>query len=131
MKGLTTISSHFSVKETIDRLALTLQSNNWNVFARIDHAAHALKKGLHLRPTELIIFGNPQIGTLLMQDQQTIGIDLPVKALAWQDESDKVWLSYTEISWLKDKHKLSDKSQPAINAIETSIIQACTTAAEG
>jgi len=80
------LKATISVKETIDRVASIVQSKGLTVFARIDHADNAAKQGLQLRPTELIIFGNPKVGTVLMQDKQTSGIDLPVKALAWQDE---------------------------------------------
>ena len=100
MNGLTTIPSDFSVQETIDRLAAMVTSKGLSIFARIDHAANAGQAGLTLRPTYLIIFGNPKAGTPLMQDNQVSGIDLPVKALAWQDEAGKVWLTYNEASWL-------------------------------
>lgn len=70
MNGLTTATSDFTVKETIDRMVSIIEAQDWHLFARIDHAAHARKKGLTLRPTELILFGNPVIGTLLMQDCQ-------------------------------------------------------------
>ena len=82
MAGLITIQSDYSVKETIDRLTTIVESKELNVFLRVDHANNAAKQGLQLRPTELIIFGNPKAGTVLMQDNQTAGIDLPVKALA-------------------------------------------------
>lgn len=128
MNGLITIPSDFPVKETIDRLASNLEAEGWNIFARIDHAAHALRQGLQLRPTELVIFGNPKVGTSLMQDKQTSGIDLPMKAVAWQDEAGKVWLTYNEMHWLSDRHGLSDQSRSAIKAIEEMVVQSCTAA---
>ncbi len=128
MTGLITISSEFSVKETIDRLASIVQSKGLTVFVRIDHAANALENGLQLRPTELIIFGNPKGGTPLMQDKQPSGIDLPVKALAWQDESGKAWLTYNETAWLKDRHSLTDNSNQAIKAIKDGMTMVCTAA---
>ena len=74
------------------------------VFARIDHAAGAASVGMALRPTELLIFGNPKGGTPLMQDRQTAGIDLPVKALAWEDADGKTWLSYNDADWIAARH---------------------------
>lgn len=118
MKGLITIQSGYSVKETIDRIASIVQSKGLTVFARIDHAENALKQGLQLRPTELIIFGNPQAGTVLMQDKQTSGIDLPVKALAWQDEAGKIWLTYNDTRWIADRHELTEKSKSVVKAME-------------
>jgi uncharacterized protein (DUF302 family) len=79
-------------------------SKGITVFARIDHAAGARTVGLALRPTELLIFGHPKAGTPLMQTHQTIGIDLPLKVLAWEDAAGKVWLSYDEPGWLAARH---------------------------
>jgi len=117
MNGIITIQSCFPVKETISRLISIIESRGMTVFARIDHADNAIKQGLMLRPTELIIFGNPKAGTLLMQDKQISGIDLPLKALAWQDEQDKIWLSYNDTNWIAERHALSTKSDPIIKAI--------------
>lgn len=118
MKGLLSIQSDYSVKETIDRLVSIVASKGLTVFVRIDHATNAEKQGIQIRPTELIIFGNPKAGTVLMQDKQTAGIDLPVKALAWQDETGKVWLTYNDTKWMADRHGLTDKSNPTLKAIE-------------
>jgi uncharacterized protein (DUF302 family) len=118
VNGLTTIPSDFPVEETIDRLAAIVTSKGLSVFARIDHAANADQVGLSLRPTYLIIFGNPKAGTPLMQENQVSGIDLPVKALAWQDEAGKVWLTYNEASWLAGRHHLSEKTATVVKAIE-------------
>lgn len=118
MKGLITTQSNYSVKETIDRIASTVESKGLTVFLRIDHSGNAAKQGLHIRPTELIIFGNPKAGTVLMQDKQTAGIDLPVKALAWEDEAGKVWLTYNDIKWLADRHDLTENSAIILKAIE-------------
>jgi uncharacterized protein (DUF302 family) len=98
--GLTTIPSHYGAKETADRLEAEIRAKGMVVFARIDHAAGAAQAGLALGPTEVLIFGNAKAGTPLMQSNQTIGIDLPLKALVWQDASGKVWLSYNEPSWI-------------------------------
>ena len=116
--GLVTVASRFSVRETIDRLATAATSAGLLVFARIDHAANAVQAGMELRPTELLIFGNPKGGTPLMQDKQTAGIDLPVKALAWEDEEGTVWLTYNEAKWLASRHELGTRSKDAVEGIE-------------
>jgi uncharacterized protein (DUF302 family) len=117
MIGLTTIPSDFSVAETIQRIASFVEAKGLTVFSRIDHARNAIQQGLQLRPTELIIFGNPNAGTVLMQDKQTSGIDLPVKALAWEDESGKVWLTYNDPNWIAERHALTARSAHTIRAI--------------
>ena len=102
--GLTAVKSPYSVKETIDRLESAAKARSLVIFVRIDHAAGAQKVGRTLRPTELLIFGNPQGGTPLMECAQSAGIDLPLKALAWQDESGQVWLGYNEPQFLAVRH---------------------------
>ena len=89
--GLITISCRHPVKETMDRLERELTDRGIVIFARIDHAGGAASVGLTLRPTELIVFGNPKAGTPLMQKAQTIGIDLPLKILSWEDSEGKTW----------------------------------------
>lgn len=116
-KGLVTVESRFGVRETIDRLAEAIQGAGLIVFARINHAAGARDIGASLRPTELLIFGNPKGGTPLMQDRQTAGIDLPVKALAWEDDRGKVWLTYNSAEWIADRHDLGAPSHEAVAAI--------------
>ncbi len=115
--GLVTIASHHSVKATIDRLEASLGIKNITVFARIDHAGGAHSVGLELRPTELLIFGHPRGGTALMQSRQTIGIDLPLKALAWEDEGGQVWLTYNDLGWLATRHDLAAAVAPAVDAL--------------
>ncbi|MER8731429.1 DUF302 domain-containing protein [Mesorhizobium sp. M0018] len=115
--GLITVQSRFGVAETIDRLVGTVERAGLLVFARIDHAAGARIVEASLRPTQLLIFGNPKGGTPLMQDRQLAGIDLPVKALAWEDEQGKVWLSYNDAHWLAERHGLGDASRNAVAAI--------------
>ena len=95
----------------MDRLETEIRTKGMEVFARIDHAANAADAGLNLRPTELIIFGNARGGTPLMQSAQTIGIDLPLKALVWQDASGKTWISYNEPSWIAQRHGVT-KAEP-------------------
>jgi len=104
--GLITIASGFSVKETIVRLASTVTAKGMTVFGRVDHAANATQVGMPLRPTELLIFGNAKGGTPLMQANQTIGIDLPLKALAWEDSTGKVWVTTNDPAWLARRHGL-------------------------
>jgi uncharacterized protein (DUF302 family) len=115
--GLTTIASAHSVPETIDRLVAAITPLGMNVFARIDHAEGAAKVGIPLRPTQLLLFGNPKGGTPLMQDKQTAGIDLPLKALAWEDAGGKVWLTYDEAAWIAHRHGLGATSAAAVTAI--------------
>jgi uncharacterized protein (DUF302 family) len=114
VEGLTTIPSHFAPKETMDRLETEIGERGMNVFARIDHAAGAAEAGLTLRPTELIIFGNALGGTPLMQSVQTVGIDLPLKALVWQDAAGKTWISYNEPAWIAQRHRVVD-AEPVVN----------------
>src|SRR5437773_9279811 len=113
MEDLTSIQSQFNPKETMDRLEAEIRARGMTVFARIDHAAGAAEVGLTLRPTELIIFGNARGGTPLMQSVQTVGIDLPLKALVWEDAGGKTWLSYNELSWIAQRHGIIN-SQPVI-----------------
>jgi uncharacterized protein (DUF302 family) len=115
--GLTTIASAHAVKATIDRLESAVKEKGMRVFARIDHAAGAMAAGLKLRSTELLIFGNAKGGTPLMQSQQTIGIDLPLKALAWEDADGKAWLAYNEPTWLAARHGLSEQATEVAKAL--------------
>jgi uncharacterized protein (DUF302 family) len=115
--GLIALSSRHTVKETIDRLAAALAAKGIAVFARIDHGAGAASVGMALRPTELLIFGSPKGGTPLMQSRQSIGIDLPLKMLAWQDEAGKTWLAYNDISWLAQRHGLGAEAEPALDGL--------------
>jgi uncharacterized protein (DUF302 family) len=115
--GLTTIPSSYGPKETMDRLEAEIKAKGMTVFARIDHAAGAAQAGLSLRSTEVLIFGNAKAGTPLMQSNQTIGIDLPLKALVWQDADGKVWLSYNEPSWLAQRHGLAAGTQATVAAM--------------
>ncbi len=104
-EGLVSVKSAHAVKVTADRLETVLQSKGMKVFQRIDHAAGAASVGNSLRPTELIIFGNPKIGSQLMLCSQSIAIDLPQKALIWEDANGQVWLSYNDPGYLTRRHK--------------------------
>ena len=111
MEGLTTIPSSLGPKETMDRLVAEIRAKGMNVFARIDHAAGAAEVGLKLRPTKLILFGNALGGTPLMQSIQTVGIDLPLKVLVWQDAQGKTWVSYNEPRWIAQRHGVTSTEQ--------------------
>jgi uncharacterized protein (DUF302 family) len=108
MEGFTTIPSSLGPKETMDRLDAEIRAKGLTIFAQIDHTAGAAEVGLKLRPTQLIIFGNARGGTPLMQSVQTIGIDLPLKALVWQDAAGKTWISYNEPRWIVQRHGLAN-----------------------
>lgn len=105
--GMVNIPSDFPVTETADRLEDILQKKGMTVFNRIPHSAGAAKVGIELRDTELLIFGNPKVGSPLMQCQQSAAIDLPQKALIWQDQEGKVWISYNDPGYLKSRHNIS------------------------
>ncbi|WP_215542476.1 DUF302 domain-containing protein [Amycolatopsis sp. CA-230715] len=119
--GMITIASGWSVRETTDRLETAVTGAGLFVFARIDHAGNAARAGFELRPTELLIFGNPKGGTPLLRDNQTSGIDLPVKALAWQDEAGRTWLTYNDARWIAARHGLGAGSEQAVEAIEAGL----------
>ena len=102
--GLVTCISKFGPKETMDRLAAAVTTRGISIMARIDHAAAAAEIGMELRPTEVLIFGNPRAGTPLMQAVQTVGIDLPLKALVWQDEGGTTRLAYNDPQWPAQRH---------------------------
>jgi uncharacterized protein (DUF302 family) len=124
--GLVTIRSDSGPAETMDRLEAAVKEKGLTVFARIDHAAGAEEVGLPLRPTSVLIFGNAKGGTPLMQSVQTIGIDLPLKALVWEDASGVTWLSYNDPSWLAKRHGLAhgtDAVASALAAVEGAIVK--------
>ena len=118
--GIISIKSSHDVKTTVDRLENKLREKGMTVFIRINHAEGAQKVGKKLRPTELIIFGNPKVGTPLMQCGQSVGIDLPQKALIWQDESGQVWLSYNDPKYLANRHSIEECSE-VIKKIEKAL----------
>ena len=128
VEGLTTLSSRFGPKETMERLQAEIRSHGLEVFARIDHAGGARAAGFELRPTELIIFGNARGGTPLMQKSQTAGIDLPLKALVWHDATDKTWISYNEPKWVAARHDLTD-IDAIVSKMTTLLSSICTKAA--
>jgi uncharacterized protein (DUF302 family) len=119
--GLTTIPSSFGPKETMDRLEAEIRAKGMTAFARIDPAAGAAEAGLPLRPTELLIFGSAKAGTPLMQANQAIGIDLPLKALAFEDEAGKVWLAHNDPLWLAQRHGLGAAFSHTIDAMAVTL----------
>ncbi|MBW4430463.1 MAG: DUF302 domain-containing protein [Pelatocladus maniniholoensis HA4357-MV3] len=121
--GIISQPSPYSVTETIDRLAAILQAKGITIFARIDQQAEAEKVGLSLRPTQLLLFGNPQAGTPLMLAEPTIALDLPLKILAWEAADSKVWLSYNDPHYLKQRFSLSDELVKNIAVIASLIEQ--------
>lgn len=105
--GLVKVESNHSVEATADRLVNVLKKKGMTVMARVDHTANAEKVDMTLRPTELVIFGNPKVGTPLMKCSQSTAIDLPQKALIWEDDNGTVWLAYNDPAYLKDRHAIS------------------------
>ncbi len=120
MEGLTSIQSKFGPKETMDRLQAEIRAQGMTVFARIDHAAGASEVGLTLPPTEVIIFGNARGGTPLMQSVQTVGIDLPLKALVWEDAAGTTWLSYNEPGWIAQRHSVAN-AKPVVSKMAAAL----------
>ncbi|NJO34041.1 MAG: DUF302 domain-containing protein [Rhodospirillales bacterium] len=106
---LTTKPSKYAVKETVDRLTAALKEKGITPVARIDHAAAAKTAGLELKPTEVLLFGNPKLGTPLMQTNRHVAIDLPMRVLVWEDDAGKVWIGYTPPSTLKARYKLDGR----------------------
>src|SRR6187200_227871 len=119
--GLITIKSRHGPKETMELLEAAVKAKGLTVFARVDHAAGAAEAGLSLRPTDLLIFGNAKGGTPLMQSDQTVGIDLPLKALVWQDASGDTWLSYNDPSWIAKRHGLGREADATVNAMSAAL----------
>jgi uncharacterized protein (DUF302 family) len=105
----------------VQRLVDRAQSEGLHVFARVDHAAAAHDVGLELRPTVLVLVGHPRGGTALMQDQQTAGIDLPAKALVWEDDEGRVWLGYNDPGWISRRHGLSAATAPRVVGISNGL----------
>jgi uncharacterized protein (DUF302 family) len=119
--GLTTRPSAWSQQETLARAADAIAAKGLTLMARIDHAAGAQAVGLSLRPTEVLIFGNPKSGTPLMQANQTVGIDLPLKILVWQDAEARVFLSYNDPAWLALRHGLGEEGAGTVKAMTAAL----------
>jgi uncharacterized protein (DUF302 family) len=126
--SLVTLESRYSAPQTAERLTAEIEKRGMSVFARIDHAAAARAAGMALRPTEVLLFGNPRAGTPLMQAEQTIGIDLPLKLLVWEDEGGKVRISYNDPVWLGIRHGLPGSESDRLKGMAGGL-QAIATAA--
>jgi len=116
-EGLVTVRSSFGPQETMSRLEAEVKAKGMMVFTHVDHAAGAAAAGLPLRPTDLLIFGAAKGGTPLMQAMQSIGIDLPLKALVWQDEAGATWLSYNDPAYLARRHGLGESANATVTAM--------------
>jgi uncharacterized protein (DUF302 family) len=116
-EGLVTVKSAFGQDETMQRLEAEVKAKGMTVFAHVDHAAGAAAVGMPLRPTDLLVFGAAKGGTPLMQSMQSIGIDLPLKALVWQDEAGTTWLSYNDPAYLAHRHGLGESTSAPVNAM--------------
>jgi uncharacterized protein (DUF302 family) len=108
IEGLISVPSPYSVTETIDRVVETVEAKGFTIIARVDHAAAASKVDMELAPTELLIFGNPKGGTPLMQCQQVLGLELPLKVLAWEQAPNEVMLSYTDPAFLATRYQVTE-----------------------
>jgi uncharacterized protein (DUF302 family) len=118
--GMVNVQSTFNVEETADRMVSILKEKGMTVFNRIKHSAAAAEVGIELRNTELILFGNPKVGSPLMKCQQSAAIDLPQKALIWEDDQAKVWISYNDPRYLKKRHNITG-CEEVISKIETAL----------
>jgi len=116
--GIVTIASRHSVDETVAKLQQILLAQGVQLFAVIDHSGEAQKVGMEMLPTKLLIFGNPKAGTPLMLASPSIAIDLPLKALVWQDGGGKAWISYNAPQYLRSRHGLPQELVPNIAAME-------------
>jgi uncharacterized protein (DUF302 family) len=107
--GMVHLSSPYSVPETLQRLESVVKAKGLAIFCRVDHSGEAARAGLKMNPTQLLIFGSPKAGTPLMVASPTLAIDLPLKALVWEDEGGKVWVSYNTSEYLKERHNIPDE----------------------
>jgi len=126
--GLITRRSSFGPEETMKRLEAEVKAKGLTVFAHVDHAAGAAVVDMPLRPTDLLIFGSAKGGTPLMQSVQSIGIDLPLKMLVWQDAEGVTWVSYNDPAWLTHRHGLDDSTKATVNVLTAALNAIATTA---
>lgn len=120
-EGMVVTQSAFPVSETVNRLVTALESKGMTVFARIDHASGAAKAGATLAPTELVIFGNPKVGTPLMQCARSAAIDLPQKMLVWEDDDADVWLAYNDPAYLGTRHQITESCSDVLAKVATAL----------
>lgn len=123
-KGIVDRPSNHSVNETVERLKNILQAKGVTLFALVDHSGEAEKVGMKMRPTKLLIFGNPKSGTPVMLAAPSVAIDLPLKILVWEDGSGKVWVSYNSPEYLKERHGLPEELLQNIGVAETLAVKA-------
>jgi uncharacterized protein (DUF302 family) len=116
--GIVDIASHHSVDVTVEKVRTILQAKGVTLFALVDHSAEAEKAGMKMRPTKLLIFGNPKAGTPVMVAAPSIAIDLPLKILVWEDEAGKVWISYNSADYLRGRHDVPAELMQNIAAAE-------------
>jgi uncharacterized protein (DUF302 family) len=116
--GIITIPSNHSVEETIEKLKAILQSKGITLFALIDHSREAARAGMEMRPTKLLIFGNPKGGTPVMLAAPSSAIDLPLKILIWEDVQGKVWVTYNGPMYLQERHNIPTELLPNLSVIE-------------
>jgi uncharacterized protein (DUF302 family) len=120
-QGLITLRSSFGPDETMERLEAAIKARGMTVFAQVDHAAGAAAVGMSLAPTNLLVFGAAKGGTPLMEAVQTIGIDLPLKALVWRDAAGVTWLSYNDPAWLAKRHGLGSEVEAPLKAMSAAL----------
>jgi uncharacterized protein (DUF302 family) len=115
ISGLKTSLSGYGPSETLNRILAAIEQLGMTVLARVDHSAAAAKVGMELRPTEVVLFGNPGAGTPLMQDAQAMGIDLPLKILVWQDDQNRTWVAFNDPFWLAGRHGVAEGAAPILD----------------
>ena len=117
-QGIVDIASHYSVDATVEKIRGILSAKSVTLFAVVDHSGEAEKVGMKMRPTKLLIFGNPKAGTPVMLAAPSIAIDLPLKLLVWEDEADKVWISYNSADYLRSRHNVPAELMQNLAAAE-------------
>lgn len=119
--GMQHVKSSHDAKTTMEKLVKIVKAKGFRVFAQVDHTAGGKSVNLDLRPTQLLIFGNPKGGTVLMQCNQNVGIDLPLKFLVTTDKSGQTWITYNDANYIKDRHKLDDCGEKVINKVNNAL----------
>lgn len=127
--GLITVTSKFGPQETLRRLENAITARGMTIFARVDHAAGARDAHLDLRPTDLLIFGSPKAGTPLMQMDQTVGIDLPLKALVFQDAEQRTIMVFDDPAWIARRHRLGEAADPLVGKMKSLLAEVAAEAA--
>jgi uncharacterized protein (DUF302 family) len=122
--GIVDVPSNHSVEETVERLKGILQAKGIILFALVDHSGEAAKIGMKMRPTTLLVFGNPKGGTPLMLAAPSSAIDLPLKILVWEDAIQKIWISYNSLTYLQERHGLPEQLMANIAVVEALAAQA-------